>query len=81
LLLGSESAAASKPKKNQNSLRKADMPRVRKGPARHLAKKRILKAVKGYQQPSTLELTANAEKETSEVSGLYASAQRVDSET
>jgi large subunit ribosomal protein L20 len=52
LLLGSESAAASKPKKNQNSLRKADMPRVRKGPARHLAKKRILKAVKGYRSPS-----------------------------
>jgi len=52
LLLGFESAAASKPKKNQNSLRKADMPRVRKGPARHLAKKRILKAVKGYRSPS-----------------------------
>ncbi len=28
------------------------MPRVRKGPARHLAKKRILKAVKGYRSPS-----------------------------
>ncbi len=27
------------------------MPRVRKGPARHQAKKRILKAVKGYRRP------------------------------
>ena len=29
------------------------MPRVRKGPARHLAKKRILKAVKGYRSPTS----------------------------
>jgi len=28
------------------------MPRVRKGPARHQAKKRILKAVKGHRNPS-----------------------------
>jgi large subunit ribosomal protein L20 len=35
--------------KIKNSLRKADMPRVRKGPARHQAKKRILKAVKGHR--------------------------------
>jgi len=28
------------------------MPRVRKGPARHRAKKRILKAVKGYRGPA-----------------------------
>jgi large subunit ribosomal protein L20 len=52
LLLGSESAAASKPKKNQNSLRKADMPRARKGSTRHRAKKRILKAAKGHRSPS-----------------------------
>ena len=30
------------------------MPRVRKGPARHQAKKRILKAVKGYRGPRNL---------------------------
>jgi len=34
---------------NRFKERKADMPRVRKGAARHRAKKRILKAVKGYR--------------------------------
>ncbi|MHC4144995.1 MAG: 50S ribosomal protein L20, partial [Planctomycetota bacterium] len=33
----------------QESQRKADMPRVRKGAARRQAKKRILKAVKGHR--------------------------------
>jgi large subunit ribosomal protein L20 len=33
-------------------LGKADMPRVRKGAARHRAKKRIFKAVKGHRGPA-----------------------------
>jgi large subunit ribosomal protein L20 len=37
--------------KTKTSQRKADMPRVRKGAARHRAKKRLLKAVKGYSGP------------------------------
>jgi large subunit ribosomal protein L20 len=49
LLLGSHSAAASKPKNNDHYQRKAEMPRVRKGAARRQAKKRILKAVKGHR--------------------------------
>ena len=48
-----KSAAASRPE-SRDFLRerKADMPRIRKGAARHRAKKRILKAVKGYRGPS-----------------------------
>jgi large subunit ribosomal protein L20 len=49
LLLGSHSAAASRPKRIDHYQRKAEMPRVRKGAARRQAKKRILKAVKGHR--------------------------------
>jgi large subunit ribosomal protein L20 len=48
LLLGFHSAAAVS-LTNLNFQRKAEMPRVRKGAARHQAKKRILKAVKGHR--------------------------------
>jgi len=51
LLLGFESAAAGKLKESKFSKESGSvkMPRVRKGAARHQAKKRILKAVKGYR--------------------------------
>jgi large subunit ribosomal protein L20 len=48
LLLGFHSAAAVS-LKNLNFQRKAEMPRVRRGAARHQAKKRIFKAVKGHR--------------------------------
>jgi len=43
-----KSAAASRLKRPKNFGRKADMPRVRKGASRRKAKKRVLKAAKGY---------------------------------
>lgn len=49
MLLGSHSAAASKPENNYHYQRKAEMSRVRKGAARRQAKRRILKAVKGHR--------------------------------
>ena len=60
MLLGIESAAASKLKIKTSFVRKADMPRVRKGAARHQAKKRVLKAVKGYRGAQLYRLAKEA---------------------